>query len=621
MSTSAPVRPAIRRDSARVEPTLVTRAAPSPRRRKSWAPFAAAALIATTVGIGLQADDPTVLAGDASTMELGIDAATLSPGSMYNVVDQIGARDLWAQGITGAGVNVAVIDTGVAPIDSLGNVVAVADLSSEAGDPSTAFIDTYGHGTAMAGIIAGSEPGADPATAADHPEKFLGVAPDAGIVSVKISGRDGSSDPADVVAGIDWVIANAERLDITVISLSYDSGSPLPYTADPLTAAVERAWNAGITVVAMAGNEGADADRLASPGIDPFVITVAGAEATDDGLAIADFSSAGDGVRNPDVAAPGAHIESLRAPGSNADLNHSDAGTLDGAYTDDMLFKGTGTSQATAVTAGVVALLNQQYPGLTPDQYKSLLTTTAQPIAGSDSSAGANLVPRRPRCRCSHHRHHADLDARRSSRLRSTPPASPPAPRPTAGVEHPGVEHPGVEHPGVEHPGVEHPGVEHPGVEHPGVEHPGVEHPGVEHPGVEHPGVEHPGVEHPGVEHPGVEHPGVEHPGVEHPGVEHPGVEHPGAEHPGAEHPGAEHPGAEHPGAEHPGAEHPGVEHPGAEHPGAEHPGVEHPGVEHPGVEHPGVEHPGADPLGVTATSATSLRKSFKFRSSAAESL
>ena len=392
MSTSAPVRPATRRDSARVEPTLVTRAAPSPRRRKSWAPFAAAALIATTVGIGLQADDPTVLAGDASTMELGIDAATLSPGSMYNVVDQIGARDLWAQGITGAGVNVAVIDTGVAPIDSLGNVVAVADLSSEAGDPSTAFIDTYGHGTAMAGIIAGSEPGADPATAADHPEKFLGVAPDAGIVSVKISGRDGSSDPADVVAGIDWVIANAERLDITVISLSYDSGSPLPYTADPLTAAVERAWNAGITVVAMAGNEGADADRLASPGIDPFVITVAGAEATDDGLAIADFSSAGDGVRNPDVAAPGAHIESLRAPGSNADLNHSDAGTLDGAYTDDMLFKGTGTSQATAVTAGVVALLNQQYPGLTPDQYKSLLTTTAQPIAGSDSSAGANLV-------------------------------------------------------------------------------------------------------------------------------------------------------------------------------------------------------------------------------------
>ena len=325
-------------------------------------------------------------------MELGIDAATLSPGSMYHVVDQVGARALWAEGITGAGVNVAVIDTGVASIDSLSNVVAVADLSPEAANPSTAFIDTNGHGSAMAGIVGGAEPGADPATAVDHPEKFLGVAPDAGIVSVKVSGRDGSSDPADVVAGIDWVIANAERLDIKVISLSYDSGSLLPYTADPLTAAVERAWNAGITVVAMAGNEGADAARLASPGNDPFVITVAAAEATDDGLAIADFSSAGDGVRGPDVAAPGAHIESLRAPGSDADLNHSDVGTVDGAYSDGMLFKGTGTSQATAVTAGVVALLNQKYPGLSPDQYKELLTSTATPIAGSDTEAGANLV-------------------------------------------------------------------------------------------------------------------------------------------------------------------------------------------------------------------------------------
>ncbi len=364
-----------------------------PRRHRGWGAFLVAAFVATTVGIGLEAAEPgPALSGDASTMEVGIDAATLAPGSMYNVVDQVGARALWAEGITGAGVNVAVIDTGVAPIDSLGNVVAVADLSAEAADPSTAFIDTYGHGTAMAGIIAGAEPGADPATAAGQPEKFLGVAPDAGIVSVKISGRDGASDPSDVVAGVDWVIANAERLDIKVISLSYDSGSSLPYTADPLTAAVERAWNAGITVVAMAGNEGATAERLASPGIDPFVITVAGAEATETGLSIADFSSAGDGVRNPDVAAPGAHIESLRAPGSDADLNHSDLGTVDGAYSDEMLFKGTGTSQATAVTAGVVALLNQKYPDLAPDQYKALLTSTAQPIAGSETDAGANLV-------------------------------------------------------------------------------------------------------------------------------------------------------------------------------------------------------------------------------------
>jgi serine protease AprX len=326
-------------------------------------------------------------------MEQGIEASALSPGSMYNVVDQVGARDAWAAGITGAGVNVAVIDTGVAPVDALaGKIVAQADLSSEASDPSTRFVDTFGHGTAMAGIIAGVEPGADPATAADHPEKFLGVAPDAGIVSVKISGRDGTSNPADVVAGIDWVIANAEDLDIKVINLAYSSGSPLSYVDDPLTSAVERAWNAGIAVVAIAGNDGNDTQRLASPGIDPYIITVAGAEATESGIEIGSFSNGGDGTRNPDIAAPGAHIESLRAPGSDADLNHSDVGTVDGDYVDEMLFKGTGTSQSAAVTSGVLALLYQANPGMTPDQAKAVLMSTAEPIAGSATSAGASLV-------------------------------------------------------------------------------------------------------------------------------------------------------------------------------------------------------------------------------------
>ena len=222
-------------------------------------------------------------------------------------------------------MNVAVIDSGVADVASLGGdkVVAVVDLSSEAGDPSAQFLDTNGHGTMMSGIIAGFEPGADPLTSADHPEKFLGVAPDAGIVSVKIAGRDGSSDPMDAVAGVDWVIANADALGISVINLSYSSGSTLSYVDDPLTAALERAWNAGIAVVTIAGNEGNDTEQLTSPGTDPFVITVAGADADENGLSIGEFSNGGDGVRNPDVAAPGAHIQSLRADGSDASDNHS----------------------------------------------------------------------------------------------------------------------------------------------------------------------------------------------------------------------------------------------------------------------------------------------------------
>ncbi|MFK8022894.1 MAG: S8 family serine peptidase, partial [Ilumatobacter sp.] len=319
-------------------------------------------------------------------------AALLPHGAMYHVVDQIGARALWQRGITGAGVNVAVIDTGVAPVPALsgpGKVVAVADLSNEAHDPTVAFVDTFGHGTAMAGIIAGAEPGADPARAHEHPDQFFGVAPDAGIVSVKISGRNGASDPADVIAGIDWVIEHAEELDIKVINLSYDSGSLLGYRDDPLTAAVERAWHAGIVVVAIAGNNGGDTDRLASPAVDPYVIAVASADVDEDGVRIGSWSNAGDGVRQPDIAAPGGHIQTLRAPGSFADTNHSDVG---GVERDARLFQGTGTSESAAVISGVLALLFQQRPDLTPDQAKALICETAAPIAGSDGPAGAELV-------------------------------------------------------------------------------------------------------------------------------------------------------------------------------------------------------------------------------------
>jgi serine protease AprX len=283
-----------------------------------------------------------------------------------------------------------VIDTGIAPVESLsgdGKVAAVVDFSSEAEDPATQFVDSVGHGTHMAGIIAGSEPGADPAEAGDHPEWFLGGAPDAGIVSVQVSDRSGDVREADVVSGIDWVIDHQDELDIGVINLSYSSGSPLPYRLDPVTAAVERAWRAGIVVVTAAGNEGVDAGGLDSPANDPYSIAVAGADVSADGVAVAEFSSSGDGVRNPDLAAPGAHIDSLRAPGSDADLNHPEG------YIDAETFRGSGSSQSAAVTAGAAALLLQARPDLTPDQVKAVLTSSAAPIAGAtDARAGAGML-------------------------------------------------------------------------------------------------------------------------------------------------------------------------------------------------------------------------------------
>jgi serine protease AprX len=324
-------------------------------------------------------------------LEPAVDAADLPLGSMYHVADQIGARELWEQGITGAGVNVALIDTGVAAIDGLlgeGKVVAATDLSSEAGNPFTAMVDNNGHGTHLAGIIAGRETSADPATAAEHPEWFLGVAPDAGIVSVKVGNRDGGVIPGAIAAGIDWAVDNAEALDIRVINLSVgsDATAVMPYRVDPLAAAVQRAWDAGIVVVTAAGNRGAETPGLMTPADNPYVITVGGVRVNDDGIEAAEWTSAGDGVRNPDLAAPGAHIQSLRAPGSDADVNHQEG------FIDSETFQGSGSSQSAAMVSGAAALLLSGRPELTNDQVKALLTSAAAPMAEAAELVGAGFL-------------------------------------------------------------------------------------------------------------------------------------------------------------------------------------------------------------------------------------
>ncbi len=293
----------------------------------------------------------------------------LTDGSMYNVVDQIGARALWQQGITGRGVNVAIIDTGVAAVPALSGadkVVAMVDLSGEG-----SYLDTYGHGTHMAGIIAGRDPGAVPAAAGANPQWFMGVAPDAGIVSVKVAGQSGAVDVSQVIAGVDWVVDHAAELNIKVLNLSYSSGSTLGYTTDPLSYAVERAWRAGITVVVAAGNDGRNEFKLGMPAQNPYVIAVAGAELKNNKWQVPSWATSGDGTRNPDVAAPGTSIVSLRAPGSTIDL------TAPTGYVSAHLFKGSGSSQSAAVVTGAAALLLSARPNLTPDQVKALLTSSA----------------------------------------------------------------------------------------------------------------------------------------------------------------------------------------------------------------------------------------------------
>ncbi len=303
--------------------------------------------------------------------------ADRSPGSMASVVDQIGARDLWDAGINGAGVNVAIIDTGIAAVPALtgpGKVVNAIDFSAERNDPALAGRDGYGHGTHLAGIIAGRD------------GDFLGVAPDAGIVSVKVAGRDGAVSQDRMVAAVDWVVANADALDIDVLTIAFDSGLDASHETDPLAAALDRAWDAGIVVVTAAGNRGADAAGLDSPASDPKLIAVGGVEATADGFDVPAWASSVDGVRNPDLAAPGAHIRSLRAPGSTADTDHPEG------FVDDARFLGSGSSQSAAVTAGGVALLLSAHPELSPDAVKQLLVDSAKSIEASTRIVGSGVL-------------------------------------------------------------------------------------------------------------------------------------------------------------------------------------------------------------------------------------
>jgi serine protease AprX len=238
----------------------------------------------------------------------------------------------------------------------------------------------------MAGIIAGRDDAASPSTYRD-PSTFIGMAPGARIVSVKVADATGATDVSQVIAAIDWVVQNRNRngLNIRVLNLSFGTDGVQDYQLDPLTYAAEVAWRSGIVVVVAAGNGGYGTPQLNNPAYDPYVIAVGGADSqgtydvTDD--VVPSWSSTGDGVRNPDLVAPGSSVVSLRSPGSYLDS------TYPGARSGDRFFRGSGTSQAAAVTSGAAALLVSQRPGITPDQVKALLMGTAKRLPVADPIA------------------------------------------------------------------------------------------------------------------------------------------------------------------------------------------------------------------------------------------
>ena len=306
-------------------------------------------------------------------------------------------------GYDGAGVGVAIIDSGATSwhddlaTDGAGQRVhQFVDFINEA----TTTYDDYGHGTHVAGIVAGN--GFDSGGARS------GIAPGAHLIVLKVLDESGAGHISDVIAALDYVVANKTALNIRVVNLSIATGVYESYNTDPLTLAAKRAVDAGIVVVAAAGNQGRYRDGsdayggITAPGNAPWVLTVGASNHTgtidraDDTMA--PFSSRGptavDHSAKPDLVAPGVGIESLSDPAS-AFYTTKSAYLLNGTQPTSYLpyLSLSGSSMAAPVVSGTVALMLQANPNLTPNQVKAILQYTAQFYPSYDPlSEGAGFL-------------------------------------------------------------------------------------------------------------------------------------------------------------------------------------------------------------------------------------
>ena len=317
----------------------------------------------------------------------------LVPGYLNNHEDfyynsAAGVDALHLQGITGKGVTVAVVDSGLWEHDALVNdttgrnrVLARYDALTDTLDSEV--VDESGHGTHMSSIIAHSgktkHNGLPTGT-------YKGVAPDANLVAVKVLDREGLAHVLEIVRAIQWVVDNREKYAIRILNLSFAQTPRWRYWEDPVNQAVMKAWESGIAVVAAAGNEGPGVETIGSPGNIPDIITVGAVTDswtpnTRDDDYIPDFSSRGptpSGHVKPDIVALGGHMTGLIRPESAMALGQPE----------DMLKTGefvlTGSSQASALVSGILALLLQLEPSLTPDDIKCKLITSAEPAINRD---------------------------------------------------------------------------------------------------------------------------------------------------------------------------------------------------------------------------------------------
>jgi serine protease AprX len=283
---------------------------------------------------------------------------------------QTGATRLAAAGDTGRGVTVAILDTGIDNLpDFSGRLIGGVDLTGG----NNPFQDSYGHGTFVAGLIAGN--------GASSGGQYSGEAPGANLVSIKVAGANGTTDLASLILGLQWAVDHQNSYGIKILNMSLGFQSAVSTIINPLDQAVQAAWGSGIAVVVSAGNAGPFNGTILSPGDDPLVITVgalddmAGSSLSADEMC--DFSSAGptlaDGFAKPDLVTSGRSVVSLAAPGSTI-YDQYPSGRVGSAN-----FAGSGTSFSSAITSGAAALVVADNPGLTPNELKARLLGTTSP--------------------------------------------------------------------------------------------------------------------------------------------------------------------------------------------------------------------------------------------------
>jgi serine protease AprX len=277
---------------------------------------------------------------------------------------------LASHGDTGQGVTVAVLDTGIDNLpDFSGRLVGGVDLTNG----NNPYQDSYGHGTFVAGLIAGNGTSSN--------GQYSGEAPGAKLVSIKVAGADGATHLGTLISGLQWAVDHRKTYGIKVLNISLGFQPSQSTINNPLDQAAEAVWNSGIAVVASAGNAGPFDGTILSPGDDPMVITagalddMATPSITDDEMN--DFSSSGptspDGWVKPDLVTSGRSVVSLAAPGSTV-YNNNPSGRIGPAN-----FVGSGTSFSAAIVSGAAALVLADNPGLTPNQLKARLLGTTDP--------------------------------------------------------------------------------------------------------------------------------------------------------------------------------------------------------------------------------------------------